>query len=162
MKFRRLHRPELESVREDFVKFLAANSIEASEWENLKKSSPEKAEGLIDIFSDIFWEKALSKINCLEVRKSHMLRVMHFEEKRIQMIELRLPATSAVDLNSREDIEGIAQGTIDLAAQEPELFTGQREYEHERELELFNFLEQGAKPCSDKLFYGLKAMIISS
>lgn len=159
MKFRRLHRQELESVRDDFVKFLAANSIEASEWEKLKAESPKKAEGLIDIFSDIFWEKSLANVKCLEIRKSHSLRVMHFEEKSIELIELRLPATSAVDLTHKEDIESIAAGTIDLADQEPELYTGSRNYEYERERELFNFLEQGARPCSDKLYYGLKAMI---
>jgi len=67
MKYRALHKEELEGVKEEFVKFLAANSVTADDWEKLKKEENDKAEKLIDIFSDIFWDKALTKINVLEV-----------------------------------------------------------------------------------------------
>jgi hypothetical protein len=159
MKYRRLHLQELEAVKDEFVKFLASNSIVADDWESIKKQSPDKAESLLEIFSDIFWDKVLEKIKSLEIRRSHSLKVFHFGEKKAEVVELRLPATSAVDLTDQNDLRGVAEGTIDLAGQNPELYTGSKEYGESREQEVFGVLESGATPCNEKLFYGLKAMI---
>ena len=158
MKYRRLHTQELEAVKDEFVRFLAANTVEAQDWEKLKLEDLDKALGLIDIFSDIFWEKALEKIKCVEIRKSHILRVINFMEKEIQLVELRLPATSGLDLTHTGDIEGIASGSTDLAAHDPEMYLGKKVYDSSRNQELFQYIEGGAKPCSEDLFYGLMSM----
>lgn len=159
MKYRPLHKEELEAVKDEFVKFLAANSVTASDWETLKRDQADKAEGLIDIFSDIFWDKALSNIRALEVRTSKILRVMQFQKERVELIELRLPEEADVDLTNKEDLEKIASGQIHLASVNPEMYTGKKDYDKSREEELFVFLEQGAKPCDESLYYGLKSML---
>lgn len=159
MKYRRLHRTELEAVKDEFVQFLATHSVTAPDWEKLKAEDLPKAEGLIDIFSDLFWEKALSAIKFVEVRNSRALRVIHFEEKQASMVELRLPAESALDLTEQKDLKGIAEGTIDFAAHQPELFTGKRQFTEARNTELFLHIESGARPCKEGLYLALKALV---
>ena len=79
-KYRLLTQEELKPLEEDFVKFLSANTVAADDWDKIKKEDPKKAEGLIEIFSDIVWEKALEKIKCLEARTEKDMKVFSFPD----------------------------------------------------------------------------------
>ena len=65
MKFRVLTTQELEPLKDDFIKFLSANTITGEDWVSIKKDKPEEAETLLAMFCDIVWEKSLEKINFL-------------------------------------------------------------------------------------------------
>lgn len=159
MKYRTLLKEELEEVQDEFIKFLAANSIASDDWENLKKTDQKKVSGLIDIFSDIFWEKALTNIQCVEQRSPKRLRMIKFDEKQAELIELRIPETEQLNLMDPEHVQQLSDGTKDIAQFNPELFTGTREFEHSRNLELFNFIEQGARPTKLDMFNHFKQFI---
>ena len=60
MKFRRLTNEELQELEKEFVQFLVSNTVTADDWEKIKEDNPERAEGLIEIFSDIVFEKVIS------------------------------------------------------------------------------------------------------
>ena len=79
MKFRRLSTEELEILKDDFVKFLAANTVTASDWINIKANKPEETFELIDMFSDIVMEKVYSKVEYLENRSKDALLLFKFE-----------------------------------------------------------------------------------
>ncbi len=52
MKYKRLTKEQLEELHEEFINFLATQSITAEEWATLKKEKPEVAEEeLDDMFS---------------------------------------------------------------------------------------------------------------
>ncbi len=159
MKYRKLLREELDGVRDEFVQFLAANSITADEWDSLKTTDNEKAEKLIEMFSDIFWEKSLSNIRCVEMREPCCLRVVKFEDSQALLIELRIQEDAGIDLTRPEDLSRLASGQADIAQAEPQMYRGMRTYEHERNAELFNFIEQGAAPCKTVVWEGLNRMI---
>ncbi|MCH2199607.1 MAG: DUF6495 family protein [Flavobacteriales bacterium] len=159
MRYRKLHLEELEELRSEFVQFLAANSIPADEWEELKKKDKEKAETLIEMFSDIFWEKALGNIQCVELREPKRLRVVRFEEEEAKLIEMRIPNGSSLDFTNGADITALSQGKIDLAAENLEMYTGQRAYSGKRNEELFGFIVQGAQPCKLVVWETLRRMI---
>ena len=61
MKFRVLTTEELEPLKDDFIKFLSANTITGEDWASIKKNKPEEAETLLEMFCDIVWEKSLEK-----------------------------------------------------------------------------------------------------
>lgn len=44
MKFERLSKSELENLKDDFVRFLATQGIDAPMWQELKENNLEKAE----------------------------------------------------------------------------------------------------------------------
>lgn len=159
MKYRKLLRDELESVRDEFVQFLAANSITADEWDSLKTTHNDKAEKLIEMFSDIFWEKSLINIQCVEMRETARLRVVKFDENEAHLIELRINENAGIDLTKPEDLSRLASGQADIATAEPQMYRGKRAYTHERNEELFNFIEQGAAPCKTVVWEGLNRMI---
>jgi hypothetical protein len=154
MKYRRLHREELEAVREDFVKFLAANSITASDWEALKAAHPAvQAENLIDIFSDIFWEKVLDRV----------LHVIHFgalgfrayraDGCVVHLRELRIQRGSH-DLSNPEVRQALPTNAKDLLAIGGALFQGKKTLanDDERKLLFFDLIEQGAQPGGEDIW----------
>ena len=76
MKYRRLNQEELIELEQEFVRFLAAHSMPASDWESLKRDQPEDAEKWIERFSDFVFEKTLSDVNYLELRTAHNIQIV--------------------------------------------------------------------------------------
>ena len=66
MKYTRLTKEQLEELNQEFINFLATQSITAEEWKEIKEQKPEVAEEELDIFSDLVWEGVLSKVEYLE------------------------------------------------------------------------------------------------
>jgi cag pathogenicity island protein 24 len=79
MKYRRLSHQELELLTDDFVKFLAANTVTAQDWVQLKVNQPQEAMALIDLFSDLVMEKVYDKIDLLEQRQKDSLLFFSFQ-----------------------------------------------------------------------------------
>ncbi|MEL7221363.1 MAG: DUF6495 family protein, partial [Bacteroidota bacterium] len=68
MKFRRLTLEELNELEQDFVQFLVANTVTGPDWERIKTEQPDKAESLIELFSDIVFEKIIKGVRYLEFK----------------------------------------------------------------------------------------------
>ncbi|MDC0463888.1 DUF6495 family protein, partial [Flavobacteriaceae bacterium] len=66
MKYTRLTKEQFEELNQEFINFLATQSITAKEWKEIKKQKPAVAEEELDIFSDLVWEGVLSKVDYLE------------------------------------------------------------------------------------------------
>src|SRR6056297_3003609 len=90
MKYRKLNLSELEDLRGDFVRFLSANSIAADDWVKIKKVDSDAAEKIIEVFSDLVWEKILTKIKYVRLMSQTTLRVMRFGEERAELIQLQV------------------------------------------------------------------------
>ena len=61
MEYKRLSTEQFEALHEEFATFLATNSIDKKEWDLLKLNEIEKAEVLLDLFSDMVWNDVLDK-----------------------------------------------------------------------------------------------------
>ena len=66
MRFRKLNFEELTSLEKEFKEFLIVNHIHDEEWRTLNKVSPEKANVLVEVFSDTVLLKVYGKISYLE------------------------------------------------------------------------------------------------
>jgi hypothetical protein len=159
MNYRRLHREELEAIKDEFIRFLASNSVTADDWVRLKQADPADAESLVDVFSDIFWEKALTKIPAVEVRSKNMLRILRFNDDMAELVEIRLPEDVNIDLTNTKDLNALSSGEIDILTLNPSLFVGTQKYQNGRNQELFAMIESGAQPCKESMFMALKAMV---
>jgi len=69
MKYRRLSSEELEQLQDNFIRFLAAQSITGMDWTTMKTANPERAEELIEQFSDVVIEKTLHNVEYLEYKE---------------------------------------------------------------------------------------------
>ena len=66
MKYARLTKEQLEELHPEFITFLATQSIDKIEWDDIKKNRPHLAEQEIDLFSDVIWDKALTNVSYID------------------------------------------------------------------------------------------------
>ncbi|MEL6536047.1 MAG: DUF6495 family protein [Bacteroidota bacterium] len=150
-KFRTLTSEELHDLEKEFVEFLVINGVMADDWEKLKAETPEKAEGIIDSFSDVVFESTLQQIHYLEIRTTHDLKVFQCGVETIVLVGLRAPQHVAVDFRD----ETFLQNALIQPPQELELYTTSKPYTQERSQELFQLTEQGCVITDGKLFKAL-------
>ena len=161
MKYRCLHKEELKEVEDEFVKFLAANSITKDDWDNLKTHEPQKVEKMIEVFSDIFWDKVLDNLCWAQIREPKSFKVFQITDK-WEMVHLKINDDSPYDLTQSDHITAIGGGAIDISALGLEVFTGEKPLKKEKKIELFELLENGALPCSKEMWLSWKAMVEKS
>ncbi len=80
VKYKRLTLSELKILKKQFVKYLASNSISASDWEKMKIDDIEKVDEFIDHFSDLIYENTLSKIEYLILKQKNALNCIKVNE----------------------------------------------------------------------------------
>jgi len=154
MKYKRLNKEELEALQQDFVNFLAAAQITGPDWEKMKKEEIHNADELIDVFSDMVYEKVLGKISYLEYRDAKTLNIFYFGEDKVQLAGLRVKETSPLDLTSPDVISqwsSVNNASVNVVRSE-------KKYEKERQLEIFELLQTGCMITDDKLFRLLSSM----
>lgn len=154
MRFRRLSQKELEALRDDFVKFLASNSIDANDWKKMQEGDTEKADTLIDLFSDVVWEKVLSKAQYLEHRTEEELKVFHCGTQKLALVGMSAAGIPDIDFTDPECLKRLAQSPPDGL----KLYFDHKDYTQQREAELFTLVEAGAKVTDNKLFLALTGM----
>ena len=142
MKYRRLNNKELKTLEKEFVKFLAANHVTASDWENLKKEESEKVEGLITIFSDLVIEDTLKEIRYLEFITPHDIKTFFCTEEKIYLQGLTIKNKKEVDFLKMALPKDLA-ALIHLQEGQVELYSAQKEYQPSRLQELFQMMENG-------------------
>lgn len=151
VKYRVLSAEELKILEQDFVQFLVTNSILANDWETLKEEEPDKANELIDIFSDIVMEKALSKIEYLRKNDPTSIICVRFIADRIQINGL------VADPNA--DIDFTDSNAIQLAITNPpkglKVVSDEQQFVKSRNEDVFAFMQQGFQMDDGKFFQAL-------
>jgi len=152
MKYRRLNLDELKSLERDFINFLAANSVTGEDWEKLKNEEPDKAERLIEIFSDMVFDKTLEKIEYLEQKSAKEIRTYHCQADRLIMIGLLIEGESTLDFRQNLPPQQMIQ-QLSLSGAQLKLFRGEKAYDKDRQQILFQLMEQGALIAKDGHLY---------
>ena len=88
MKYRQLTKEQFESLHEEFARFLATQSIDAKEWNQIKEENPQVAVDEMNVFSDVVWDDVLTKTQYLEHFSKQLQIFLNVIEKRF--IELQL------------------------------------------------------------------------
>lgn len=155
MQYRRLTREELEQFPEEFAMFLAVHGIDRKIWDEMKDKNEDEADRILDIFSDIIFEKALTHCDHLERATPEEWVAYHFGEKEAHMVALVATGENITlenGLGSDEIEKGISEGDL-------ELYEGTKVYQKLREHEMFDILEQGAYMSDGDLYEGLKSLL---
>ena len=127
MRYRRLTSEELSAVEVEFVKFLASQGLDATEWQKVKSDNPRQVEYLLDEFSILFWESTTSRITYLEKLSVDDRWLFKFGK-------------SSAELLRWQKVEG---------KYKPDISKGKKEFPEEaRGREIFLLLEQGLLPCN--------------
>lgn len=159
MQYRRLSLEELKELEKEFTQFLAANDVFPDTWENMKKETPEKAEHLIEQFSDLVFNKVLGKIQYLEHASPKELKIFHFQEDKIEMVGLAVdPANTTIDLTDQTIIDQLAKDYESLAQEgDVKVFNTEKGYSKDPKQEIFELSESDCYVVDGTLFNTLKA-----
>lgn len=156
MQYRRLTREELEPLAEDFALFLATNSIDKKMWDEIKSNDAEKAENLLDIFSDMVFEKALKSAKFLERISETEMHCFAFFEKQAHLISVRFVQKNNANFFEKNTLQHIPKllqnGTL-------EMVQGTKTFAKSREQEMFAVMQTGAVLCKGELYQNLLALI---
>ena len=148
MKFARLSSSELESLEKEFIAFLAVNGIDSDYWIKLKETDNEKAEDLVDVFSDIVWKKNLDEIKFLEHRTNNSLKLFHCKKNTIELIGID------GDIQHYSTKKPNSSTSPKLS-----IYTHAKSYSRSREDELFALIKGGCCISDEKLYSELKKFV---
>ena len=148
MKYARLTKEQFEELHQEFINFLAAQSITADEWTSIKKDQPEVAEEELDVFSDLVWEGVLKQVGYLEHISPHQMHLFHCLEQEIRLIALKVK-NKTVDLTNKDGFEWFRNN---LLSDDVEFYTSKKTYSKDKTLDKFKLIEQGAVITKGDLF----------
>ncbi len=139
MKYSRLTKEQFEELHQEFINFLATQSITADEWANLKTNKPDLAEMELDVFSDLIWEGVLNKAEYLEhISPQHMYLFRLGDDK---MNALVVTLKNEVDITTKEGYNWLRENLMD---ENVEFLQADKDYTDDKNMDKFKMIEQGA------------------
>ncbi len=124
-RFRLLTKEEFDAVRPEFVRYLASEGIAADDWTKKQAQHPEEVQECLEGFSQRFWEGATAAIQCIEHTPTEGdIWLFQFGETEATLIRCVRKGDSVTWSKGGKKFEQEARGQ-----------------------EIFELLEQGAKPC---------------
>lgn len=148
MKYERLTKEQFEELHQEFINFLAAQSITAEEWTELKKNKPKVAEEELDIFSDLVWEGVLKKVEYLEHISAQYLFLFRFTEVQIDLIKIEVKHPE-IDITTKEGYQWLKDN---LLADEVDIHEATKALSDDRNKDIFALIKQGANITKGDLF----------
>lgn len=155
MKYSRLTKEQFDSLSQEFINFLATQSITAKEWKSIKTNKPKVAEQELDIFSDLVWEGVLSKAEFLENISAQQLFLFRIGETEMDLIVVKV-TKSDIDIST---VEGYKWLQENFALDEVEFFTATKAFSDAKNLDVFSLIQQGAVITKGQLFEFFKGII---
>ena len=147
MKYRQLTKEQFEALHEEFARFLASQSIDVKEWNELKKEKPQVAEDEMNVFSDVVWDDVLNKTNYLEHFSKQSVNLFKCDENEIHRIFVKI--NKDINLLEQEGFEWLLSNPTDDAV---EYFNGTKNYTTERNEEVFDLIEKGSAISKGELY----------
>tara|TARA_A200000113_G_scaffold225010_1_gene244491 strand:- start:1875 stop:2348 length:474 start_codon:yes stop_codon:yes gene_type:complete len=156
MKYTRLSKEQFENLHEEFSLFLATQSIDKIQWDQIKSQNPSLTEELLDLFSDMVWDKSLNKIIYLENRSDHHFFLFKCEDSQIDLILIQLDK-SCPSLLQEDYKQWLSKHLADSSVS---IFQSTRSFENGFKEEKFKLMEKGASVSDGKTFEDLKSFLL--
>lgn len=148
MKYSRLSKEQFEELQQEFINFLATQSISAKEWEEIKQQKPEAAEEELDVFSDLIWEGVLEQVTYLEHFSPNQMYLFHISQDEIDLISVTV-ANKAIDITTREGYQWLQKNIMEDSVN---MFTSTKAISPDRNKDIFALIQQGAVITKGELF----------
>lgn len=147
MKYRQLTKEQFESLHEDFARFLASQSIDVKEWNEIKKEKPNVADEEMNVFSDVVWDNVLTKTQYIEHFSETSANLFKCEDEEIHRIAIKI--NWDINLLEQKGFEWLMQNPMDNSV---DIFKGSKPYNSERNLEIFDLIEKGSTISKGEIF----------
>jgi len=140
MKYSRLTKEQFEELHQEFINFLATQTITAEEWKKIKKDKPETAEEELDLFSDLVWEGVLNNATYLENIAPQQLFLFKIKEREMTLIVVKT-TNKDVDITTAEGYQWLQNNFV---GDEVEFFTSSKLFSEDKNKDIFSLIQQGA------------------
>ncbi len=148
MKYARLTKEQFEELHQEFINFLATQSITADEWTGIKINKPELAEQELDIFSDLIWEGVLSNVKYVEHISPKQLMLFHITEAFMELIAIKVESDK-VDITTDYGYKWLQQNLHDDVVS---LYTSTKAIKDDRNKDIFALIQQGSAITKGELY----------
>jgi hypothetical protein len=155
MKYARLTKQQLEELHQEFINFLATQSITGAEWESIKKEKPTVAEEEIDVFSDVVWEGVLAKVDYVENISAQQMHLFYLTEKEMKLISVKV-MNPEIDLTT--DL-GFKWFRKNWQSDFVEYLTASKMYTVDKNGDKFKLIQQGAVITKGELYQWFETVI---
>jgi len=154
MKYQRLTKEQFEELHQEFINFLATQSITADEWESIKSDKKEVAEQELDVFSDLVWEGVLSKTKYLEHISPQQIHLFRLNEDDMSLIAIKIK--NPIDLTTTDGFNWLRENLMD---DDVEFLQAKKEYTADKNIDKFKLIQQGSNITKGDLFTYLDTLI---
>jgi hypothetical protein len=155
MKYKRLTKEQFEALHLEFANFLASQSIDKKEWDEIKTNKPQVAYQELDVFSDLIWEGVLTNASFLEHFSKNHIFLFHCQKDFIQSIVLK-SMVQDVDLLTNEGLQWLSDN---LFTDNVEIHVGKKKYDKERNDAIFDLITQGTILSDGQLYLQINTIL---
>lgn len=148
MKYSRLTKEQLEEMQQEFINFLATQSITVDEWKNIKTEKPEVAEKELDVFSDLIWEGVLNKVKYLEHISPKQLFLFHISEFTMDLIGIKIEDEN-IDITTDYGYRWLQKNLHDDVVS---MYTSTKQISEDRNKDIFALIQQGSVITKGELY----------
>lgn len=148
MKYTRLTEEQLAELKDEFITFLATQSITGKEWRSIKEEQPRVAEEELDIFSDLVWEGVIAKVEFLENISAQHMHLFHCAEKEMTLISIKI-LNPEIDLGTKEGFNWFRKN---WQSDFVEYVTASKAYSTDKNLDKFELIQKGASITKGALY----------
>lgn len=152
MKYHRLVHQQFEALHHEFAVFLATQGLDKSKWKEIKKNQPKKVELLLDLFSDVVWDKIISSCEFLEFSTLDQLFLFEILEKTASVIILKVEKLE-IDLETSSGFQWVLDH---IDSDQVNIYQGSRAYTSGRNDFVYDYLKKGAVKSEGKRFKALE------
>ena len=154
MKYSRLTKEQFEALHQEFINFLATQSITAKEWTEIKAQKPEVAEQELDVFSDLVWEGVLTKVQYIEHISPQQMHLFHLKEENMHLIAVKLK--NPIDLTTTDGFNWLRENLMD---EDVEFLQANKDYTDDKQGDKFKLIQQGGVITKGDLYNYLNKLI---
>lgn len=154
--FRRLTTEELASLEKEFVDFLVVNGVTAPDWVKMKEETPDIAEQMIELFSEVVFEGIFRKAKFLEIKTPKFIHAYQCLDDKIILVGMESsdPAINLTQLSFNQDSH--------FKSELISLFMTEKKYSKKREYELFDMTQKGCEMSDGQLFKSLSLIYLEN
>ncbi len=140
MKYHRLTHEQFEELHEEFAIFLATQGLDHSKWEGIKINQAQQVDVLLDLFSDVVWDKVVSGCDFLEFSSADQLFLFKTAEDQASAIVIKV-STKEIDLSTSEGFEWVLSH---FDSDDVTLLQGAKTYDPSKSDFVYSYLKKGA------------------
>ncbi len=155
MKYARLTKEQFEELHQEFINFLATQSITAQEWSDIKLNKPEVAEQELDVFSDLVWDGVLKQVQYLEHISPNQMHLFQCLEDEMRLIALKVKNQN-IDLTTKDGFNWFRDN---LLSDDVEFFSAKKAYTEDKAQDKFKLIQQGAVITKGDLFLYFEKLV---